>query len=179
MCGWLRPNIILDRSTRGQGVWRSVFVRYRCEQYGATRWQGLEGHVQESVLAISFSPGRPGDCSFHGNFEMVKSLGVPVGKKNTIPLLAACDFLYAMYPAGGKYQLFRRTSRPLKFPPTCRHNGQSSPTPPPTARSPAWSQNIDLAPSVWLASKTISQVTFVPSSSSPYRGNILREPQAT
>jgi len=32
-----------------------------------------------------------------------------------IPLLAACDLQYAMYPAGHKYQLFRRTSLPIKL----------------------------------------------------------------
>jgi hypothetical protein len=37
-----------------------------------------------------------------------------LSEENAIPLLAACDFLYAMYPAGGKYELFRRTSLPIK-----------------------------------------------------------------
>lgn len=32
-----------------------------------------------------------------------------------IPLLARCDLLYAMYPSGGKYGLFRRTSLPIKL----------------------------------------------------------------
>ena len=31
-------------------------------------WESLEGSVQESFLAISFSPRRPGDCTFHWNF---------------------------------------------------------------------------------------------------------------
>ena len=31
----------------------------------AARWESLEGVVQEIILAISFSPGRPGDCAFH------------------------------------------------------------------------------------------------------------------
>jgi hypothetical protein len=37
-----------------------------------------------------------------------------VSEQSAIPLLAACDFLYAMYPSGKKYQLFRRTSLPVK-----------------------------------------------------------------
>ena len=31
-----------------------------------------------------------------------------------VPLLASCDLLYAMYRAGDKYELFRRTSLPIK-----------------------------------------------------------------
>jgi hypothetical protein len=32
-----------------------------------------------------------------------------------IPLLASCDHLYAMYPPGRKYELFRKTSLPIKL----------------------------------------------------------------
>jgi len=35
-------------------------------------------------------------------------------EENAIPILATCDLLYAMYPAGKKYELFRRTSLPIK-----------------------------------------------------------------
>jgi hypothetical protein len=34
--------------------------------------------------------------------------------ENAIPILATCDLLYAMYPAGKKYELFRGTSLPIK-----------------------------------------------------------------
>jgi hypothetical protein len=37
-----------------------------------------------------------------------------LAEPDAIPMLAACDFLYAMYPAGRKYELFRRTSLPVK-----------------------------------------------------------------
>jgi hypothetical protein len=37
-----------------------------------------------------------------------------LSEENAIPILAACDLLYAMYPAENKYQLFRRTSLPIK-----------------------------------------------------------------
>ena len=35
-------------------------------------------------------------------------------EENAIPILATCDLLYAMYPAEKKYELFRRTSLPIK-----------------------------------------------------------------
>ena len=37
-----------------------------------------------------------------------------LSEDGAIPRLASCDLLYAMYPAGKKYQLFRRTSLPIK-----------------------------------------------------------------
>jgi hypothetical protein len=37
-----------------------------------------------------------------------------LSEEDAIPVLAACDLLYAMYPAGKKYELFRRTSLPIK-----------------------------------------------------------------
>jgi hypothetical protein len=109
---------------------------------------------QNRTLRISASPEM--DLIAAQDREIFASHG-DLSEESAIPLLAACDFLYAMYPAGRKYERFRRTSLPIK----------SSPIPPPTARSPAWSQNINLAPSAWLASKTISQVTFVPSTTTP------------
>jgi len=42
---------------------------------------------------------------FHGDLSEI----------NAVPLLAACDFLYAMYPAGNRYELFRKTSLPIKL----------------------------------------------------------------
>jgi hypothetical protein len=37
-----------------------------------------------------------------------------LSEEDAIPILATCDFLYAMYPAETKYELFRRTSLPIK-----------------------------------------------------------------
>jgi hypothetical protein len=37
-----------------------------------------------------------------------------LSEADAIPLLAACHLLYAMYPADKKYELFRRTSLPIK-----------------------------------------------------------------
>jgi hypothetical protein len=38
-----------------------------------------------------------------------------LAEQDAIPLLAACDFLYAMYPAGNRDELFRKTSLPIKL----------------------------------------------------------------
>jgi hypothetical protein len=38
-----------------------------------------------------------------------------LSEQGAVPLLASCDFLYAMYPPGKKYELFRRTSLPIKL----------------------------------------------------------------
>ena len=48
------------------------------------------------------------------NPEIFESHG-DLSEEAAVPLLAACDLLYAMYPAGGKYELFRRTSLPIKL----------------------------------------------------------------
>jgi len=48
------------------------------------------------------------------NPEIFESHG-DLSEDAAVPLLAACDLLYAMYPAGGKYELFRRTSLPIKL----------------------------------------------------------------
>jgi len=44
-------------------------------------------------------------------FESHRDLDEPAA----LPLLASCDLLYAMYPPGPKYQLFRKTSLPIKL----------------------------------------------------------------
>jgi hypothetical protein len=38
-----------------------------------------------------------------------------LSESEAIPLLASCDFLYAMYPSGARYELFRKTSLPIKL----------------------------------------------------------------
>ena len=48
------------------------------------------------------------------NPEIFESHG-DLSEDTAVPLLAACDLLYAMYPHGPKYELFRRTSLPIKL----------------------------------------------------------------
>jgi hypothetical protein len=36
-------------------------------------------------------------------------------EKDALPVLATCDFVYAMYPGGFRYECFRRTSLPIKL----------------------------------------------------------------
>lgn len=38
-----------------------------------------------------------------------------LSEENAIPILAECDFVYAMYPGGKRYELFRKTSLPVKL----------------------------------------------------------------
>jgi hypothetical protein len=53
------------------------------------------------------------DAIAEQNREIFKSHGDLIEEK-AIPLLAACDLLYAMYPTEKKYELFRRSSLPVK-----------------------------------------------------------------
>jgi hypothetical protein len=64
------------------------------------------------VIRIGASPEiDPVAREFSGAFE---SFG-DSSEEGAVPLLAACDLLYAMYPPGKKYELFRRTSLPIKL----------------------------------------------------------------
>jgi hypothetical protein len=47
----------------------------------------------------------PGTFEFHPDLT----------EESAIPLLAQCDFLYAMYPPGRRFELFRKTSLPVKL----------------------------------------------------------------
>ena len=48
------------------------------------------------------------------NQEIFESCG-ELEEPNALPILANCDFLYAMYPAGHPYRGFRRLSLPIKL----------------------------------------------------------------
>ena len=52
-----------------------------------------------------FAREHPATFESHGDLD----------ESMAVPLLATCDLLYAMYPPGRKYQLFRRTSMPIKL----------------------------------------------------------------
>ncbi len=64
------------------------------------------------VVRIGCSPEL--DELVAANPAMFTSYG-DLDESSAIPLLAACDLQYAMYPAGRKYELFRRTSLPIKL----------------------------------------------------------------
>jgi len=63
------------------------------------------------IIRIGSSPEM--DAIAAADREIFASQG-DLSEENAIPILAACDLLYAMYPAENKYQLFRRTSLPIK-----------------------------------------------------------------
>jgi hypothetical protein len=53
----------------------------------------------------SIAAKNPGTFEFHPDLT----------EQAAIPLLAQCDFLYAMYPHGKRFELFRKTSLPVKL----------------------------------------------------------------
>src|SRR5207248_1506582 len=63
------------------------------------------------IVRIGASPEM--DALAAENSDIFESHG-DLSEETAIPLLANCDFLYAMYPAQAKYELFRRTSLPIK-----------------------------------------------------------------
>lgn len=77
-----------------------------CKQIAAEEKRRLR------VVRIGTSPEL--DDIANENLEIFESHG-NLSEEAAVPLLAACDLLYALYPAGGKYELFRRTSLPIKL----------------------------------------------------------------
>jgi len=70
-------------------------------------------------MAIDFKLVRIGsspelDRVASGNPQMFRDCGEQHEEK-AIAQLASCDFLYAMYPAGRRFQCFRQTSLPMKL----------------------------------------------------------------
>jgi hypothetical protein len=63
------------------------------------------------IVRIGASPEM--DAIAAQNREIFASYG-DLSEEKAVPPLAACDLLYAMYPAEKKYELFRRTSLPVK-----------------------------------------------------------------
>jgi Glycosyltransferase Family 4 len=79
---------------------------------GACQRIAAEENRRFRVVRIGRSPeldelvvSNPGMFASYGDLD----------ESSAIPLLATCDLLYAMYPAGRKYELFRRTSLPIKL----------------------------------------------------------------
>jgi len=64
------------------------------------------------ILRIGASPEM--DVFAHENPSLFESHG-DLSEEAALPLLATCDFFYAMYPPGARYERFRRTSLPIKL----------------------------------------------------------------
>lgn len=78
----------------------------------ASKKEAAERNRVLRVLGIGASPEMEVFARENpGLFESYDDLA----EEAALPLLAGCDLLYAMYPPGKKYQLFRRTSLPVKL----------------------------------------------------------------
>jgi len=64
------------------------------------------------VIKIGSSPEMN---DFRKEYPAVFESHGDLDEDDAVPLLARCDLLYAMYPPGSKYELFRRTSLPIKL----------------------------------------------------------------
>ena len=72
-----------------------------------------EGQNRElRVMRVGISPEM--DRIANENPEVFENCG-EMEEQNALPILANCDFLYAMYPAGYRYEGFRRLSLPIKL----------------------------------------------------------------
>jgi hypothetical protein len=79
---------------------------WACKKIAAEQKRSLR------ILRIGASPEVDEIAEQHGlSFQNHGDLE----EERAIPLLAACNLLYAMYPAGKRYELFRKTSLPIKL----------------------------------------------------------------
>ena len=75
--------------------------------------QKIASHTKRKLRLIRIGASPELDSIAAQDPEIFESHG-DLREEQAVPLLAGCDFLYAMYPAGKKYELFRRTSLPIK-----------------------------------------------------------------
>jgi len=79
---------------------------YACKEIAAEQDRALR------IIRIGSSPEM--DTVAGRDPEIFQAHG-DLAEQDAIPLLAGCDFLYAMYPAGNRYEPFRKTSLPIKL----------------------------------------------------------------
>jgi glycosyltransferase involved in cell wall biosynthesis len=77
-----------------------------CRNYAAKQNRSLK------IVRIGSSPEM--DKIAAENLAAFENYG-ELPEKDAVPLLATCDFVYAMYPGGFRFQNFRRTSLPIKL----------------------------------------------------------------
>jgi hypothetical protein len=78
----------------------------------ACRRYATERNLKLEIVRVGASPEMDKVASQHP--EIFESLG-EMEESKAIPILANCDFLYAMYPEGIRFRGFRRTSLPIKL----------------------------------------------------------------
>jgi hypothetical protein len=77
-----------------------------CQAYAAEQNRPLK------LVRVGSSPEM--DMIATENSEVFESRG-ELEEQEALPILANCDFLYAMYPPGKRFQAFRRQSLPMKL----------------------------------------------------------------
>jgi hypothetical protein len=77
-----------------------------CKQIAAEQNRNFQViRIGSSPEMNSFAKEDPAVFESHGDLD----------EDIAVPLLARCDLLYAMYPSASKYEIFRRTSLPIKL----------------------------------------------------------------
>jgi len=76
--------------------------------------QSVARQQQRTLRIIRIGASPEMDRFARENPSSFESYG-DLGEEAALPLLASCDFFYAMYPPGRRYQRFRRTSLPIKL----------------------------------------------------------------
>ena len=113
VAGLPRLNVDLDSRKLTIGHIGTLYHREPFERFLlACKQIAVEQKRELKVILIgasaelgTFSEREPRIFEKHGDLEEAAA----------IPLLASCDLLYAMYPAGKKFERFRQTSLPIKL----------------------------------------------------------------
>jgi len=76
--------------------------------------QSIAAQRQLSLRIVRIGASPEMDVFARENPSLFESLG-DLSEESALPLLASCDFFYAMYPPDDRYERFRRTSLPIKL----------------------------------------------------------------
>jgi hypothetical protein len=109
------PNLSVPRDPKALTIGH-IGTLYRGEPFrrfmAACRMVAAVEKKSLRVVSIGQSPEL---CEIAGRESAIVENKGDLAEEQAIPLLARCDLLYAMYPDGKRYELFRRTSLPVKL----------------------------------------------------------------